>query len=390
MYPPHAQKMASFGDLADREWGTRVAVRADDVDLSRDRALVERFQAGDRAAFDELYRRYRDRLERFCLKRIGDRHGAEEVAQEAFTRALSAMPRFAGERRFYPWVTVIAARLCVDHHRRLARVEPAAIVDLGPVDGGQDAVLTAVDAALVLKAMDRLGSRHQEVLRLREMEGWSYQRIADEYGVNIGTVDALLFRARRALRREFENVGGALTAIPVLGGLLRVMGRMRDRTVPWLSTAPGAVGQTAAATAAAAAFAVGLTMVPGSAPRVPATPSAGPSHVLKLNPANPALTGPAGALSGQTPGSASADGSTPGLGTVGQSVSSASGAIVPGNGSGGAVGSGHPISRVVTPILGQITPAGTPERQQPQQASPTDQQPQPDPLRSFLQQQLGF
>src|SRR5437588_451531 len=54
--------------------GVAVALRVDDVDLSRDRALVERYQSGDSAAFDELYRRYYHRLERFCRKRVGDSH----------------------------------------------------------------------------------------------------------------------------------------------------------------------------------------------------------------------------------------------------------------------------------------------------------------------------
>src|SRR3982750_4446701 len=105
-----------------------MALRLDDIDLDRDRALVERFQSGDAAAFDELYRRYFSRLRRYCEKRVGDPHEAEEVAQEAFVRALRAMPGFAGDRRFYPWMTVIAQRLCIDHHRHSA---PAAAAGAG-------------------------------------------------------------------------------------------------------------------------------------------------------------------------------------------------------------------------------------------------------------------
>jgi RNA polymerase sigma-70 factor (ECF subfamily) len=112
-----------------------VAVRAEliregtGVDLDRDRALVLRYQQGDQGAFDELYTRYYPRLHLYCRRRVGDIHVAEELAQEAFLRALRAMPRFAGERRFYPWMTVIAQRLCIDHHRSASRVEPAADID---------------------------------------------------------------------------------------------------------------------------------------------------------------------------------------------------------------------------------------------------------------------
>jgi len=211
-----------------------MALRVDDVDLTRDRALVERYQAGDGAAFDELYRRYYQRLERFCRKRVGDSHEAEEVAQEAFVRALTALPRLEGERRFYPWVSVIAARLCVDTHRRRSRTTPSDEVDTGVVDGGQDGIIEAVDVDLLHQAMENLGPRHREVLELRENEGWSYQRIAEHYDVSLGTVEALLFRARKALKREFLKVAGGekpgfLAGLPVVGWLGRRVAAWRDR-----------------------------------------------------------------------------------------------------------------------------------------------------------------
>src|SRR4051794_12008655 len=208
-----------------------MALRLDDIDLDRDRALVERFQSGDAAAFDELYRRYFSRLRRYCEKRVGDPHEAEEGAQEAFARAFRAMPRFAGDRRFYPWMTVIASRLCIDTHRRLARTTPEAEIDSGWVEGGQEQVVAAVDTDLLREALDRLGPRHREVLHLRETEGWSYQHIADHYDVSMGTVEALLFRARKALRREFSAVagrdGGVLGSLPLLGWLLRKLAGVR-------------------------------------------------------------------------------------------------------------------------------------------------------------------
>ena len=265
-----------------------MAIRIDDVDLDRDRALVQRFQAGDGAAFDELYGRYRHRLERFCLKRVGDHHAAEEVAQEAFTRALAALPKFAGERRFYPWVSVIASRLCVDHHRSQARSELSSEVSYPwGVPGGQDEIVEAVDAELVTTAMARLGPRHQDVLRLREVERWSYRRIADHYQVPIGTIETLLFRARRALRREFDIIDGAgLAAIPFLGSFLHGIGRIRDRLAPLASMNPAQSGLAAAATATVAAVAIAI------APPTPAStppPAAAAGHVA----AAPA-TGPPG------------------------------------------------------------------------------------------------
>src|SRR5580692_582337 len=107
--------------------GSRSA--SDDVDLTRDRALVELAQSGDIHAFSELYSRYFRRLVRFATRRVGDVHEAEEIAQEAFARAYRSLPNFAGDRRFYPWITVIASRLCVDSMRRQGRLEVGDVSD---------------------------------------------------------------------------------------------------------------------------------------------------------------------------------------------------------------------------------------------------------------------
>ncbi|HVE93666.1 MAG TPA: RNA polymerase sigma factor, partial [Acidimicrobiales bacterium] len=231
-----------------------MAVRADDVDLIRDRSLVESCQAGDTAAFADLYERYYQRLYRFCLRRVHSQHEAEEIAQEAFARAFTAMPRFAGERRFYPWLTVIAGRLCVDSHRRSARTEPSAEVDLGETEGGQQSVIDDVDRQLLNTALQNLGPRHREVLDLRETQGWSYQQIADHYDVTMGTVEALLFRARKALRREFVAVageGGRLAALPILGVAMARLADWRIRVQHWADHAtPAAAAASAAAVVA--------------------------------------------------------------------------------------------------------------------------------------------
>ncbi len=230
-----------------------MALRADDVDLERDRDLVERYQAGDPDAFDDLYQRYFDRLHGYCQRRVGDHHEAEELAQEAFVKALRAMPSFAGERRFYPWMTVIAQRLCIDHHRRRARVEPSDVVDLGSVEPDYDALFDAVDHEHLHRALARLAPRHREVLDLREQEGLSYTDIAQRLDVPVSTVEALLHRARKALRREFLSVAGhnRIWLIPGLGilssRLAALRARIGDRAAELAAiAAPVAVGAAAA------------------------------------------------------------------------------------------------------------------------------------------------
>ncbi|MGH9187093.1 MAG: sigma-70 family RNA polymerase sigma factor [Acidimicrobiales bacterium] len=275
------------------------------VDLDRDRRLVLRYQQGDQSAFDELYRRYYARLQGYCQRRVGDLHIAEELAQEAFARALLAMPRFAGERRFYPWMTVIAARLCIDHHRRASRTEPVPDVEGGVIEADHDAVFAQVDRDHLEVAVDKLSPRHREVLDLREQRGWSYQTIADHLDVPVTTVEALLHRARRALRREYLAVAGGerWAGLPVLGSGLAALARIRHRL-------EGHIGDLAhvLAPAAAGVAAVGIASIPLLVPSTPApvqppavvtTQSAAPR--LVGIPPEPAAVEPALAPAGATP-----------------------------------------------------------------------------------------
>jgi RNA polymerase sigma-70 factor (ECF subfamily) len=308
-----------------------MAIRADDVDFQRDRALVERYQAGDDAAFDELYRRYYERLARFCQKRVFDHAEAEDVAQEAFARALAAMPGFGGDKRFYPWVSVIAARLCVDTHRRLSRTEPVADPDAGSCLPDLERLERAVDRAVLEDALGRIDARHRDVLRLREQDGWAYQRIAEHYGVTLGTVEALLFRARRALRREYLAAAGADRPVAVrnsparrvtervLGGiaafaplravLSRVRARARsagatrrliaarDRLAALggqLAPVAGTVSFAVATTAAGLAAGSGPGLVAGAVATPVAAAWSAPSTAAPAAPASPGALAPVG------------------------------------------------------------------------------------------------
>jgi len=260
----------------------------DDVDLARDRVLVTRAQDGDRAAFDDLYLRYYRRLYRFCLRRLHDTHEAEDVAQEAFSRAWRALPGFGGDRRFYPWLSVIASHLCTDVLRRRNRSTPVAEFHQGNVasteDGGEELMLASVDCDLVAKAFQRLSERHQRILNLREGSGWSYQRIADHEGVGITAVETLLWRARQALKREFAALAGAdsrlaawtggLLSLSMLRKLLKAPVHAARRLGHVAPASAIAVGSAAAATAVMVATGVGTP-----SPAVPPAATAAPGQV---------------------------------------------------------------------------------------------------------------
>ena len=262
-----------------------MALRVDNVDLGRDRALVERYQSGDDTAFEDLYTRYFSRLHRYCTRRVHDIDTAEEIAQEAFVRALQALPRLDGERRFYPWMTVIASRLCVDHHRDRQRTHPSDAVDLGSVDADVAHVFTAVDHSHLAEALDLLNPRHRRVLELREREGLPYEAIADRMGVTLGAVEALLHRARKALRREFAAVsddGGRLASIPVLGWIFDRIGRVRHE-MPAFSDAASSL---ALGVASVAMVIAPVTGIPGVGSHPSASLSTDPIIVAGSRPAH--------------------------------------------------------------------------------------------------------
>ena len=248
-------------------------LRVDDVDLVRDRALVEAHQGGDPAAFEALYRLHFARLQRFCARRVGDPSDAEEIAQEAFARAYQGLGGLSGDRRFYPWLTVIAGRLCVDHHRRRGRVTPSDQVDAGVTDDDVAGRLChEVDVAALERALARIGPRHAEVLDLREWQGLTYHEIAATLGVPHSTVETLLFRARKALRREFLAAGaGRLAGLAPLSWLGHRLQRARARFGDLAEVVTGPLSGPVAA----GVLSVALAIAPGG---TGARPAPTPAH----------------------------------------------------------------------------------------------------------------
>jgi RNA polymerase sigma-70 factor, ECF subfamily len=278
------------------------------VDVDRDRVLVERCQSGDLEAFNTLYLHYHQRLFRFCVKRLQERSEAEDVVQETFARAWRALPTFAGDRRFYPWLSVIAGNLCTDALRRRARLSPLDETMMGASDVGtydiEDAVLQDVDAKMVTTAFENLKPRHQRVLDLRERSGWSYQRIAEEEGVGVSAVETLLWRARNALKREFSLLAGAEGKAGALVGLAMALPRNALRRLPAsfrhvMETArnvASAVTPAGASMAAAGAVAVGVGafyLSPGTSAIATSTGTAPITSTVAPASGNPGLGGTA-------------------------------------------------------------------------------------------------
>jgi len=197
------------------------------LDAHDDDALLARMRAGDEVAFRTLVDRHRPWLVRLCTRLLGhDAHAAEDAAQESLLKLHAAARRDGRPLRVRPWLTVVARNTCVDEQRRRRPDLPGELPELATV--GDDPFLG--DAALA-EAWGHLSGRHREVLYLREVLGFSYKEIGAVMGLTMPATETLVFRARAALRREYERSGGSAAGYGLIGLRLARLGLGRRRDV---------------------------------------------------------------------------------------------------------------------------------------------------------------
>ncbi len=175
-------------------------------------ALVAAHLSGDSLASGELVGRYRPRLLRFIDRMIGDRDRAEDLVQEAFVRVFRHLHRFDPARKFSTWVYTIASNLARNELRNRSRSPLVFHQALPPRDDRDAPQIEFEDVnarpddqfahrhlrELVDGVVARLPEHHRAVFAMRELEGRSYEDIAQLTGVNLGTVKSRLNRARRS------------------------------------------------------------------------------------------------------------------------------------------------------------------------------------------------
>ena len=182
-----------------------------------DQALVERVQAGDQQAFGLLVAKYQRKLMRLVMRLVRDPAEAEDVTQEAFIKAYRALPSFRGESAFYTWlyrIGVNAAKNWLIANRR--RAPTATAVDseeaesyeggelLHDTDTPERLMMSRQIADAVNAAMERLPDDLRTAITLREIDGLSYDEIANAMNCPIGTVRSRIFRARDSIAAELK------------------------------------------------------------------------------------------------------------------------------------------------------------------------------------------
>jgi RNA polymerase sigma-70 factor (ECF subfamily) len=181
-----------------------------------DQQLVERVQAGDKAAFDLLVRKYQHRVLKLVSRFVSDAAEAEDVAQEAFLKAYRALASFRGDSAFYTWLYRIAINTAknalVSNRRRpvdfdLDLQDPEQYdrhARLKEGDTPEGVLLTEEIRSVVEKAMEQLPEDLRTAIVLRELEGLSYEEIAEAMDCPVGTVRSRIFRAREAIDKKLK------------------------------------------------------------------------------------------------------------------------------------------------------------------------------------------
>jgi RNA polymerase sigma-70 factor (ECF subfamily) len=183
-----------------------------------DVALMLRLQAGDQAAFQELFRKYSPRVLQYARRFVGSDAQAEELTQDVFVQVFRFRQRYRPRSRLATWVFTIATNLCLNE---LRRPERQLRVDLWDRRDAEDRegpplpdtqALTAEEGAATRElarhleaAVDRLPEKQRAALLLSRVDGLAYRDVAEALGCSEGAVKALLFRATQTLKRGLRD-----------------------------------------------------------------------------------------------------------------------------------------------------------------------------------------
>jgi RNA polymerase sigma-70 factor, ECF subfamily len=186
--------------------------------MASDKKLVERVQKGDKGAFDLLVLKYQHKIVNLIMRYVRDPELALDIAQEAFIKAYRALPRFRGDSAFYTWMYRIAVNTAKNHlaaqRRRPMDIEldlqdPEQYdlhAKLKETDTPEGVALSDELQETVERAIAALPEDLRTAIILRELEGMSYEEIAETMECPVGTVRSRIFRARDAIGKKVGSL----------------------------------------------------------------------------------------------------------------------------------------------------------------------------------------
>jgi RNA polymerase sigma-70 factor (ECF subfamily) len=181
-----------------------------------DQELVRRVQRGDSAAFDLLVRKYQHRIAALIGRYVSDWSECQDIAQDTFIRAYRAIGNFRGDAQFYTWLHRIAVNTAKNHLVSTNRRPPSEDIDVGDAEQFESGMrLRDTDTPerelarqqmeqTVMRAVEALPEELRLAITLREVDGLSYEDIAQRMACPIGTVRSRIFRAREAIDSELR------------------------------------------------------------------------------------------------------------------------------------------------------------------------------------------
>ena len=181
-----------------------------------DQVLVQRVQQGDKRAFDLLVSKYQHKIVNLISRYVHDHAEQLDVAQEAFIKAYRAIGNFRGDSAFYTWLYRIAINTAKNHLVAQGRRPPLSDIEASDAeqfdtdtrlkdrDTPENELLRDEIEATVMSAIDELPDDLKTAITLREMEGLSYEEIAQAMDCPIGTVRSRIFRAREAIDKRLQ------------------------------------------------------------------------------------------------------------------------------------------------------------------------------------------
>ncbi len=187
---------------------------------NNDLELVKRVQAGDKSAYDVLVRKYQHKIIKLISRYVHDPEAAQDVAQEAFLKAYRGLSSFRGDSAFYTWLYRIAINTAKNYLVAQGRRSPDQDIDVQEAEYFEGAtalkenatperqLLTEEIERTVFRAMKELPDDLKTAITLREIEGMSYEQIAEAMDCPIGTVRSRIFRAREAIDRQLKPLLG--------------------------------------------------------------------------------------------------------------------------------------------------------------------------------------